>query len=208
MNFGLYVIISKPVLRYSEIAEVCVSEKIKYLQLREKHLSDRELITIAKEIQSITKGSETKFIINDRIDICMLAETDGVHLGQDDICIEDVRCILPADRIIGLSTHNIRQAQEAISKKPDYIGFGPVYKTPTKAKPDPVVGCEKLKEVLSFSLVPVVAIGGIDHTNISNVLDVGAKNLCMVRYLMETVDFKTRLKKVKEMIRKNYDTMA
>jgi thiamine-phosphate pyrophosphorylase len=149
---------------------------------------------------SITKGFDTKFILNDRIDLCILSDADGVHLGQDDISARDARKLLPEGKIIGLSTHNIRQAEEALKANPDYIGFGPIYQTPTKLKPDPVVGCASLQQVLNFAHVPVVAIGGIDDTNIHNVTNVGAKNVCMVRYLMECEDLEERIVKIKSLL--------
>lgn len=183
-NFGLYVIITSPTLSYSDIARVCVEKGVKMLQLREKHLSDRELLKVAKEISAITKSTPTNFIINDRVDIALLCDADGVHLGQDDLSIEDARKILGSDKIIGLSTHSIAQAQEALRHKPDYIGFGPIYATPTKMIADPTVGTALLKEVLEFSDVPVVAIGGIDELTVKSVARVGAQNICAVRYLM------------------------
>ena len=201
MNFGLYIIISNPVLPYSKIAEICVKHNIRYLQLREKHLDDKSLLAIAKDIKSITKNSETKFIVNDRIDICLLSDADGLHLGQEDISFLDAKSLLPKNKIIGLSTHNTEQAKTAINFNPDYIGFGPVYKTPTKQKPDPVTGCKKLKEVISITELPVVAIGGIDDTNILEVAKSGAKNICMVRYFMSTPDFEEKIIKIKELMR-------
>ena len=200
MNFGLYIIMTKPILPYTEIAEICVRQNIKYLQLREKDTDDRALLSIARDIKSITKASATKFIINDRADICLLSDADGVHLGQDDISFPDIKRILPDDKVIGLSTHNFEQATSALSLNPDYIGFGPVYKTPTKQKPDPVVGCENLKHIISISQRPVVAIGGIDESNIHEVLAAGAKNVCMVRYFMESRDLENRIKKINELV--------
>ena len=200
MNFGLYIIITKPILPYTEIAEICVRQNIKYLQLREKDIDDRALLGIAREIKSVTKGSETKFVINDRVDICLLSDADGLHLGQDDVSFQDVKQILPENKVIGLSTHNFEQAMDALRYAPDYIGFGPVYKTPTKRKPDPVVGCDNLKHIVSISQRPVVAIGGIDENNIHDVLATGAKNICMVRYFMEAKDLEDRIKKINELI--------
>jgi len=194
-TLDLYIIITKPVLKYTQIAEICVRNQIKYLQLREKDIEDRELLQIARDISSITKNSDTKFIINDRVDICLLAGADGVHLGQDDISFADAKRLLPLDKIIGLSTHDLTQATEALKLDPDYIGFGPIYATPTKRKPDPVVGCELLSEVLKIATIPVIAIGGIDDTNIQNVIIAGAKNICMVRYFMETEELEERIKK-------------
>lgn len=194
---GLYVIITKPALPYTKIAELCVRNGIKMLQLREKHFSDKQLLKIGREIKSITIGSQTKFVINDRPDIAVLCDADCLHLGQDDISVDDARKIVGENILIGLSTHSIQQAKDAMLKNPDYIGFGPIYATTTKVNPDPVVSTSLLKAVLSFANVPVVAIGGIFPENIRNVIDTGARTVCMVHYLMELEDFEDRLVKIK-----------
>ncbi|MCL2062778.1 MAG: thiamine phosphate synthase [Candidatus Cloacimonetes bacterium] len=210
MDFGLYIIISNPVLAYSKIAEICVRQKIKYLQLREKDLDDRKLLAIAREIKSITKDSETKFIINDRADICLLSEADGLHLGQDDISFQDAVDLLPKGKIIGISTHNIDQALNALKFNPDYIGFGPIFKTPTKKKPDPEVGCDQLKQIITISHnlnksqdIPIVAIGGIDENNICEIISTGAKNICMVRAFMSNNDFEKKIIKIKKYLERS-----
>ena len=104
--------------------------------------------------------------------------------------------------ITGLSTHNLSQLKQAIKLKPSYAGFGPVYKTPTKANPDPVVGINMLKQALKMANVPVVAIGGIDETNIEPVLAAGAKNVALVRYFMQTKELQQRIKHIKSKIQK------
>jgi len=199
-NIGIYIIVTKPQLSYSAIAEKCVSQGIKMLQLREKHLSDSELIKIGKEIRSITKGSETNFVVNDRPDIAAICDADYLHLGQDDISIEDARKIVGSMKI-GLSTHSIEQAKEALSKNPDYIGFGPIYPTNAKAKPDKPLGTEQLKQVLEFANVPVVAIGGIFPENIHQVIEAGAKNIALVRYFMQTDEFDKRIQEVNRILK-------
>jgi thiamine-phosphate pyrophosphorylase len=196
-DFGIYVIITKPVLSYADIAGICVRTNVKMLQIREKDMCDRELLEVCRTIAPITKGTQTRFIVNDRVDIALLCNADGVHLGQGDVSIEDARQLLPAGKIIGLSTHSVEQAREAIAHHPDYIGFGPVYKTPTKKVPDPVVGTALLQQVVGFSPVPVVAIGGIDMQTLPSVLAAGAKNICCVRYLMETENLEERILKLK-----------
>ena len=207
MDFGLYIIITNPVLPYTKIAEICVKQKVKYLQLREKDKNDRELLAIARNIVSITKRTETKFIINDRVDICLVVDADGVHLGQEDLSINEVRKILPNDKIIGVSTHNYSQAKEAFEQNPDYIGFGPIFSTPTKKKPDPVVGCNALSETLNkislqtFREIPIVAIGGINETNIKEVLQTGVRNICMVRHFMKKTELEIEIVKIKEVIK-------
>jgi thiamine-phosphate pyrophosphorylase len=199
-DFGLYLIITKPTLSYQEIAKIAVKNNIEYLQLREKHLNDKEVLEASKEILAITKGTQTKYIINDRADLALLADADGVHLGQDDISYQQARAILGEDKIIGLSTHSLAQAKAALAHKPDYIGFGPIYPTPTKAIADPAVGLDYINEVVALSDIPVVAIGGIDDTNAEKVIYHGAKNICLVRYFMNCDDLEHRILKIRSML--------
>jgi thiamine-phosphate pyrophosphorylase len=196
-DFGLYVILTNPMLSHEQIAQICVDEGVKMLQLREKHLSDQELLTLGKKITKITKGTQTKFIMNDRADLALLIEADGVHLGQDDVTLKEARQIVGPDMMIGRSTHSLLQSKEAIEEGADYIGFGPIYKTPTKKNPDPTVGTDQLKEVVQFSPVPVVAIGGISPETLQPVL-AHSKNFAVVRYLMETEDVKNRISKLQK----------
>ncbi len=138
-NFGLYIIITKPQLQYTILAEKCVEHGVRMVQLREKNLSDRALLKVARDIRAITRGTQTLFVVNDRPDIALLSNADFLHLGQDDITVEEARTIV-GDMKIGLSTHSIAQAQMAMAKKVDYIGFGPVFPTNAKAIPDAPVG--------------------------------------------------------------------
>lgn len=200
-NFGIYIIITKPFLSYRTIAEKCVSNGIKMLQLREKHLSDKELVKIGKEIRSITRGTVTKFVVNDRPDIAAICDADYLHIGQDDISIEDARKIV-GDMKIGLSTHSITQAKNALKEEIDYIGFGPIYPTNAKAIPDEPVGTEQLKEVLRFANKPVIAIGGIFPHNIRQVIDAGATNIAMVRHFMQTNEFDKRVQDLNDLLNK------
>lgn len=199
IDFGIYIIITKPQLPYTTIAEKCVINGIKMLQLREKHLSDKELIRIGRDIKSITTGSETKFVVNDRPDIAVLCDADYLHLGQDDISMKDARRIV-GNMKIGLSTHSIAQATEALAKNPDYIGFGPIFPTNAKAIPDKPVGTTLLKQVLEISKVPVVAIGGIFPENIEEVINAGAKNVALVRHFMQTNEFDARVSEINKLL--------
>lgn len=192
----LYVIATSPATSYREVAEICVRQGIEYLQLREKDLSDKALLRAAKEITDVTRGTSTKFVINDRADIALIAGADLLHLGQDDLSVEDARKIV-GDMPIGLSTHSIEQAREALKHNPEYIGFGPIYPTTTKKNPDPTVGVELLGEVLSFATVPVIAIGGIFLDNLPTILDAGATHFSMVRHLMHP-DMEQRIIEIKD----------
>jgi thiamine-phosphate pyrophosphorylase len=200
-DFGLYVIITNPTLPYTTIAEMCVKNGIKMLQLREKKLPDKELIRIGRQIKQITKGSGTSLVINDRPDMAVLCEADYLHLGQDDLPIEEARRIV-GDMKIGLSTHSYEQAVAALAKNPAYIGFGPIYSTPTKAIPDRPVGTAMLRQVLEIAQVPVVAIGGLFPENIQSVMEAGARNIAMVRYLMQTDAFEERIQSINHLLTK------
>jgi len=204
-DFGLYLIITKPSFSYKKIAETAVKYHVKYLQLREKELSDREILQAAGEIMRITDGTETRFVLNDRADLAYLCSADCLHLGQDDILLADAKKICGENVCeFGLSTHNLKQVKEAVKLKPDYIGFGPVFLTPTKKNPDPVTGTEIIAEAVELAGdIPVVAIGGINEENLTSVLDAGAKNVCMVRYFMDSVHFETRVEKTIDIL-KNY----
>ncbi len=194
-DFGLYVIITNPSLPPREIASLCVKCGVRYLQLREKQADARRILQMAEEILAVTRGSDTLFFINDRVDLALAAGADGVHLGQEDLSISEARRIAAGTPLrIGLSTHSLEQARAALQTRPDYIGFGPIYPTPTKERPDPVVGTGRLRKVLQFADRPVVAIGGIDESNLDEVLAAGARNLCMVRFLMETPDLENRIR--------------
>lgn len=194
-NFGLYVIVTRPTLPLRKIASICVRTGIRCLQLREKHLTDREVLQSAAELLAVTRGTRTLVFINDRVDLALAAGADGVHLGQDDLPLETARHLAAGSTLrFGLSTHSLAQAHSALAQAPDYIGFGPIYPTPTKAKPDPVVGVDRLRTVLQFADRPVVAIGGIDAQSLDPVLKAGAQNVCLVRYLMETPDLEKRIR--------------
>lgn len=209
-NFGIYAIISNPAMAYEDVAEVFADEKISYVQLREKNLDDRKLITLARRLKNIFNGTVTRFIINDRPDIALIVGADGIHLGQDDMTYHDAKAIVGNNVHIGLSTHNLTQLNEALLLNPTYVGFGPIFATTTKAKPDPVVGTTLLSEAVKIATVPLVAIGGIFPENIDEVLKTGAKNICMVRYFMQSSskqELKDKIYFVKQKI-KEYDTNA
>ncbi|MDD3051468.1 MAG: thiamine phosphate synthase, partial [Candidatus Cloacimonetes bacterium] len=123
----------------------------------------------------------TKLIINDRIDIAMAVDADGVHLGQDDISPEIARQLLGKNKIIGYSTHNIKQLEIANALDLDYVGIGPVFKTPTKKIPDPELTLELMRKMISYSHHPYFVIGGIDQNNLQDVVQNGAENFCVVR---------------------------
>ncbi|VTR94642.1 thiamine-phosphate pyrophosphorylase : Thiamine-phosphate synthase OS=Blastopirellula marina DSM 3645 GN=thiE PE=3 SV=1: Clp_N: TMP-TENI [Gemmata massiliana] len=147
-------------------------------QLREKTLSDRELIECARNVRQWTRETGTLFIINDRPDIAKLCEADGVHLGQDDLCVKDARRIVGPDALIGVSTHSIEQLRQAVLDGADYIGIGPTFPSRTKTF-DHFPGLEFVRAASAESSLPAFALGGISSTNIAEVVAVGAKRIAV-----------------------------
>ncbi len=171
---GLYAIIDnsiRPDLPNIEIAKRALAGGSQILQLRGKGLSSRDLLEQAMEIRELTRKSGATFIVNDRADIALLSDADGVHLGQDDLPVVEARKILGGKKLIGISTHNIEQALKAEQEGADYIGFGPVFGTKTKVDAEEAKGIAVLGEVKRRVSIPVIAIGGINLDNLRKVME-------------------------------------
>lgn len=188
-SFGLYVILTDPVVGYESCARAAVSEGIRYLQLRMKGAARSEVARIAREIREITRGTYTRFIVNDDPLIAIEVDADGIHLGQSDMPINEARSLWNTPgKIFGLSTHNAAQELKARGLKPDYIGVGPVFPTPTKTIPDPDLGLDRMGEIIGKSPLPAVAIGGINEENLPGILAAGAVNFSAVRPIMNSTE--------------------
>ncbi len=159
------------------------------LQLRQKHATDRHFLDLARRCKALCAAFQVPFIVNDRPDIARLAAADGLHLGQDDLDIAAARLVVGEEMPIGRSTHSLEQALAAEDEGADYLGFGPVFATPSKENPDPVVGIDGLREVVSRVSLPVVAIGGIDRENIAAVRDAGPAGIAVIRAILASSDF-------------------
>ena len=199
-DFGLYAILGQPRISHRRFAEICAEEEVRFLQIREKNLPDRALLTLIRDLVEVVRGSRTQIVVNDRPDLALLGGAHGLHLGQDDLACPDARRIIGPDRFIGLSTHSLEQARAAFRHHPDYIGFGPVFPTPTKEHPDPPTGCGDISGLLAIATCPIIFIGGLFPDNLGQVLDQGARNICLVRYLMETSDPRPRIRELRSLL--------
>lgn len=142
------------------------------LQFRDKGDDDRSMLDLARRVRVLCAAAEVPFVMNDRVDMALLLEADGVHLGQADLLFEDARRLFRGP--IGVSTHSLQQAQQAWEDGADLIGFGPVFGTQSKENPDPQVGLALLGEVCELCPVPVVAIGGLTVKRVPEVRRAGA----------------------------------
>ena len=200
--FGLYLVLTDPVAGYEACAEAAVEEGVRYLQLRMKKRPMAKCSKWPGGFGSITAGSGTRFIVNDDVDIAAEAGADGVHLGQDDMTIAEARQRWPQPgKIFGLSTHNEEQELRARELAPDYIGVGPVFATPTKEKPDPSLGPERMGRIIRNSPLTTVAIGGINTDNLAEVLRQGAVNYCVVRAVNQHPDPRAAIRSLQEIWR-------
>lgn len=152
------------------------------VQLRAKRLDDVSFLEIAKRVRSACTHANVPFVVNDRADIARLVGADGLHLGQEDLSIEDARRVV-GDMQIGVSTHTLEQASKADAEGADLIAFGPIFETKTKANPDPVVGLRTLEQVCQTVSRPVVAIGGITPENAGQARRAGARYVAVISAL-------------------------
>lgn len=153
------------------------------IQYRNKVGGTREMLTQAREIRHILDDT-VSLIMNDRADICIAADFQGVHVGQDDLSPEGARTVIGVDRVLGVSTHNLEQLREADAGPADYIAFGPVFKTSSKRNPDPMVGVEGIRAARAVTKKPLVAIGGITRANARSVIEAGADSVAVIADLL------------------------
>lgn len=180
---------------HEEIVQKLLAGGARLIQLRDKEASARELLDAARASLRLTQAAGAKLIINDRVDVALTSEADGVHLGQDDLTVEEAREILGDDKIIGISTHSIDQFRAALETTADYIAVGPVFPTKTKENADPVVGLELVRQARALTDRPLVAIGGITPERSREVIDAGADSVAVISALypfMEIRDFFTK----------------
>jgi thiamine-phosphate diphosphorylase len=165
---------------HSAIASSAVAGGAYVVQLRDMMLTDRELMEVAKTIRELTSGTDTLFIVNNRADIALAADADGVHLGQDDLTVGAARQILGSDAIIGVSTGGVEEAVQAEADGASYVAIGPIFATATKTDAGDSVGLDAITEIKRAVKVPVVAIGGITQANIKSVAKAGADAAAVV----------------------------
>ena len=181
----LYAITDTQLSNYThaEIVQRLLAGGARLIQLRDKEASAKELLEAARECLQLTRAAGAKLIINDRVDVTLTAEADGVHLGQDDLSVEEAREILDEGRIIGLSTHSLEQFQAALRTSADYLAVGPVYATATKEQPAPAVGLRLIAAAKAITDRPIVGIGGITVERAPGVIAAGADSVAVISAL-------------------------
>lgn len=188
-DFTLYLITDRALARGGNL-QTTVREAlqggVKAVQLREKDLSSRELYMLAAELRELTSHFGAKLFINDRADIARAVDADGVHAGKLSLPLPQIRTLLGPSRLIGYSAHTIEEAFLAEAAGADFLTFGPVYFTSSKAVYGPPVGIEKLRAACSALSIPVYALGGITVENIPEILNTGATGIALISAIMAT----------------------
>jgi thiamine-phosphate diphosphorylase len=187
---GIYAIVDVAACRVRGLDPVATARAfctvpLAALQLRAKDGTDRERVDLARAVAPLCRAAHIPFVVNDRADVAVLVDADGVHLGQEDPPPARVRGIIGPRRLVGLSTHGPEQVDRAAAEPVDYLGYGPIFATSTKERADPIVGPAGLRDAAARSTRPVVAIGGIRLEDLPAVRDAGAHAAALIAALLD-----------------------
>ena len=188
---GLYLILDAALVSQAVLEDVldeAVQAGVRIVQYRHKNSSMQEAYLRAKKLRALVPRGKMLFIVNDRCDLALAVEADGVHLGQEDLPVALARIILGTNRLIGLSTHHADQVRAASQDEADYLGFGPIFPTTTKVQHDPVVGVEGLARIRTLTPLPVFAIGGISSSAVSGLRKAGADGVAVASGILRASD--------------------
>ena len=193
MPSGLYVILDPSVCPdrpLHEVLKVSAAAGATLFQYRNKSASMKDAYIEAMELRKLAAELEVLFIVNDRCDLALAVDADGVHLGQGDLPLNLARKVMGPGKLIGISTHNAEQVRVATAGGPDYLGFGPIFKPGSKADHDPVVGVAGLKAIRPLTPLPIFAIGGISLEHVSEVMGAGANGGAVISAILKASDIR------------------
>jgi thiamine-phosphate pyrophosphorylase len=198
---GYYFITDESLSRAGNIkdAENAVRSGVEILQYRNKNGTTRQMYEEATSIKKLC--GKALFLINDRIDIALACDADGVHVGQDDLSCAIARRILGKSKIVGVTVHNIEEAKKAEKDGADYLGISPIFSTSTKADAGQPAGIELIRKIKKIISLPLVAIGGINLENAKSVVDAGADAICCISAVITKDDVVSEIKKFQELFK-------
>ncbi len=169
-------------------AAQAIAERVSLIQYRNKSASSRDLFAEALTLKRMCNGTTSRLIINDRVDIALAVDADGVHIGQDDLPYAETRRLVGPDKLIGVTVHTLEEACQAESQGADYLGVSPIYATSTKTDAGRACGLETLRAIRRACHIPIVAIGGITLANLSDVIAAGADMVCAISAVVTKPD--------------------
>ena len=195
---GIYLVLDTTALKgrdEMEVAAAAIHGGVKTIQLRDKQRSKAVVLTAARKLRDLCAAKGVLFIVNDHLDIALAVSADGLHLGQDDLPPAEAHRILPVDMLIGCSTHSMAEAVRAQANDADYVAMGSIYPTTSKEKYK-LVGLETLRRTRSRVSVPLIAIGGINHTNVQEVMKAGADGVAVISAVLGADDVEKAARKL------------
>lgn len=189
--FDLYLVTDRNKTRGRPLLEViqkALDAGVKAIQLRERDLPTRELLSLAEQVRALTDRAGATLLINDRVDVCLMIGAEGVHLRADHLPIPVVRRLLGPERLIGVSCHSVEEVWEAEKEGADFVVLGPLYETPSKRSYGPPIGVETLRAAKAGCPIPIFAIGGIQSDRIPEVLKAGAIGVAVISGILTAAD--------------------
>jgi thiamine-phosphate pyrophosphorylase len=190
IDWRLYVITDAGLARgrsHQEVIEAAILGGATIVQYRAKDVSTRQMVTEAQVLRELTRHAGVPFIVNDRVDVALAVDADGVHIGQDDMPVALARKLI-GDRLLGVSAHSLSEAVQAVQDGADYLGVGPVFATPTKPDAAPPIGIDGLTAIRRQIAIPIVAIGGINQANAAEVIRTGVNGIAVVSAVVAAAD--------------------
>lgn len=174
---------------------------VKIIQFREKNEPTKKLVEVGRKLKEVSEDRKVKLIINDRVDVALAINSDGVHLGQDDMFLEDARDLLGSDKIIGVSVKTVNEAIDAENKGADYLGVGSIFSTSTKEDAGEGIGLKRLNEISKKVNIPIVGIGGINKNNARKVVENGADGVAIISEIADSGNPKKEAQKLLKIVK-------
>ncbi|MEA3407731.1 MAG: thiamine phosphate synthase [Chloroflexota bacterium] len=203
VDWSLYVITDRQAAgsrSITQVIEAAIAGGATIVQMREKGATTRELIALGRALHKITRVAGVPLIINDRVDIALALDAEGVHVGQDDMPAPIARRLLGPERILGVSAGTVEEARQAERDGASYLGVGDVYGTPSKQDAGVPIGVEGLREIAEAVSIPVIGIGGINANNAAAVIEAGAAGVAVISTVVGSQDPQATARKLREII--------
>lgn len=202
LDYTLYLVTDRGILKGRDLVksvEQAIRGGVSLVQLREKTISSLDFYNLAMKLKEITHYYQVPLIINDRLDIALATDADGLHIGQDDLPLEVARNLLGKNKLLGYSVANLEEAQRGVRGGADYLGAGPVFPTGSKADAVSPIGLNNLREIRESVSLPVVAIGGIGLSNLRDIKDTGIKGASLISGILGCEDIEARARALRRL---------
>ncbi len=201
MDWTLYVITDAKLSRgrsHLEVAQAAIEGGTSIIQFRDKEMTTRQLVETAGKIKELTEEADIPLIVNDRLDVALAVEADGVHVGQDDMPADMARQLIGPHKILGVSASTVEEVLQAEEDGADYVSASPVFTTPTKPDTPPPTGLEGLRAIVEAVNLPVIAIGGINEKNAAEVMEAGAQGVAVISAVVSAPDIAAAARHLRE----------